>query len=59
MIPRTALPSFRDDQPYTPIYGDSFASVLLCLNGPHAAENRVVLKEQLKEKLQRRVEQPR
>jgi hypothetical protein len=59
VVPRTALSSFRDDQPYTPIYGDSFASILLCLNGPHAAENRAVLKEQLKEELQRKVGQPR
>ena len=33
---------------YQAIYGDSFAMVLLRLDGPHAAANRRVLLEELK-----------
>jgi hypothetical protein len=46
VVPREMLPSFLDAQPYAPIgRDDPFAVVLLCLEGPHAVENKRVLKE--------------
>ena len=53
------LPQFRDDQPYQPIYGDSFAIVLLRLGGPHDAENRAVLLEETKRRMKNSIKTPR
>jgi hypothetical protein len=44
VIPASMLAEFHKDQPYEPIYGDSFAMVLIRSEGPNYAENAQILK---------------